>query len=191
MNIYDFQQQFDLEHIRLRPYNPNAFLIYILCRQNKIVYIGKSDYKNVHGRFKAHANEKEFDSFMVIPFDGDEQSVLMVESGLISLVRPEYNKVDCYVDVNKIQYALQCMPRADYNAPASQVIEQQSNLIDAMRSLLDKAQQAIRLLSEERDKYMSYAMKLQQVNAKLRNNENYVVNEDGQLTKRSNDIHIK
>lgn len=117
MNIYDFQHQFNLDLPRYG-YDASKYLIYLLVKDNKIVYVGKSDFRNVMGRLRSHKKDKDFDSYCVLPFSGNEYQTLYFESGLISLLRPEYNQVGSRVDIGKVKYLLDCMePVNDPIAP--------------------------------------------------------------------------
>lgn len=68
--------------------------IYFLYKNNKIVYIGKSD-NNIFRRICDHYEEKskEFDSFTFKKYDVSNKALLKIESILIKKYSPICNKI--------------------------------------------------------------------------------------------------
>ena len=89
---YDIENSAIFENKNILIYDhpiPSAGL-YALYKQNKIVYIGKSDY--ISNRVKQHA-DKDFDTTKSIIFK-KEVDLLLYESYLITKYKPLYNKAE-------------------------------------------------------------------------------------------------
>lgn len=137
MNFLDFKQQTDL-NLYVYANTPNCYLVYLLLRAGEIVYIGKSDDSNLFGRIRSHRKNKDFDQYAIIETMLTEEDCLSLESGLISFIRPEYNKRDCYPDFNKAFFALQLLQNKNFEERIERLEKQRTELF-AGSSFLAKA----------------------------------------------------
>ena len=73
--------------------NESKQVVYQLCKNNKVVYIGQTVRKNIYQRFNEHMSEntKDFDSIriLIVPVD---ICIDTLESSLIFKNEPLYNK---------------------------------------------------------------------------------------------------
>lgn len=101
MTIFQLEQQLNVNTHRFYP-SSSMWVIYLLVRENHIVYIGKSSIRRYLSRIRSHTKDKVFDCYHVLPVEMSEFECYKFESSLISLIRPEYNKKDVEPNVNTV-----------------------------------------------------------------------------------------
>lgn len=123
MKVTDFAVQFGL-NVKIRHASEDPWLVYFLVRSGEIVYIGKSSDSGFKARLLVHKQDKEFDGYFVIDEIPSENIALDVEKGLISLIRPECNKMQKRICVKSINKMLKYMNAQPFEIPATSSVSE-------------------------------------------------------------------
>lgn len=135
MTIFELERQLRVDTHRFYP-TQSKYVLYFLLQENEIVYIGKSDTKNYLGRIRSHKKNKQFDCYHVMPLDMNERDALSFETGLISSIRPIYNKRDCFVQLNAISYAMQLFDKSRLPIVVNPIPKKKASLFFKLTAIL-------------------------------------------------------